>query len=279
MAAVLALMTALMWGVGDFVAGTMTRRLRAVVVVGISQFFGWLCISVWMLATGGWQGAFENTQWVLWAVVASLTGAAGLGLLYAALASGVMGIVSPIAALGVLVPLVVGVVSGEQPTQLQVLGVVAALIGIVLASGPELSGGAPLRPVLLASVAALFLGTSLVGVAKGSESNVTMLLVGMRTTTVIVMVLFALIVRTRGWGVAKADLPVLFVVGFFDVAANLTFAYATTLGLLTIVSVLGSLYPVVTALLARIIHHERLRAVQYAGVVAAFTGIALIAGG
>lgn len=272
-------MTALMWGVGDFMAGTMTRRLRAVVVVGVSQFFGWICISVWMLATSGWQGAFENTQWVVWAVVASLTGAAGLGLLYAALASGVMGIVSPIAALGVLVPLVVGVLSGEQPTQLQVVGVVAALIGIVLASGPELSGGAPLRPVLLAGSAALLLGTSLVGVAKGSQSNVTMLLVGMRTTTVIVMLLFALVVRTRGWGVAKTDLPVLFVVGFFDVAANLTFAYATTLGLLTIVSVLGSLYPVVTALLARFIHHERLRAVQYGGVVAAFAGIALIAGG
>lgn len=278
MAAVLALMTAAMWGVGDFIAGTLTRRVRAMAVVGMSQFFGWVCITMWMLATGGWHGAFDDTGWIIWAIVASITGAAGLGLLYAALASGVMGIVSPIAALGVLVPLVAGIIAGEQPSSMQMLGVGAALIGIVLASGPELSGGAPLRPVLLAAVAAVFLGTSLLGVAKGSESNVTMLLVGMRTTTVVVMLVFALIVRSAT-GVTKRDVPILFAIGFFDVAANLAFGYAATLGLLTVVSVLASLYPVVTALLARFVHHERLRGVQYVGVAAAFAGISLIAGG
>ena len=278
MAAVLALISAAMWGLADFIAGTATRRLKALAVVGASQFFGLLSIAAFAAVTGAFGSALDDTRWVLWAVASSLTGFVGLALLYAALATGVMGIVSPIASLGVMVPLIAGVLAGEKPSAAQGLGVALALVGIVLASGPELTGGAPVRPVALATGAALLLGTSLFALARGSEYNVTMTLVGMRALTVSILLAAALLLRTAG-GVTAADVPVLAVIGFFDVAANLTFGVASTLGLLTIVSVLGSLYPVTTVLLARFVHHERLRAIQYVGVVAALAGVGFISGG
>jgi drug/metabolite transporter (DMT)-like permease len=178
----------------------------------------------------------------------------------------------------VVIPLLAGIVAGEQPGTVQVLGVSVALVGIVLASGPELSGGAPMRPVVLAFISAVLLGTSLLGVARGSESNVTMTMLGMRIVTVTIVIAMALVVRSTG-GVRLGMLPILAVVGFFDVGANVAFGFASTMGLLSIVSVLGSLYPVTTVLLARFVHKERLRPVQLAGVVAALTGVALISGG
>jgi drug/metabolite transporter (DMT)-like permease len=278
MAILLALSSALMWGFADFVGGTVTRRLKALAVVGISQTFGLVVMVVFAAATGAWQTAWIDTGWIPWAVVASLSGFLGLAAFYSALATGTMGIVSPIAALGVVVPLLAGIMAGEQPGSVQVLGVAVALVGIVLASGPELTGGAPARPVILAFVAALLLGTSLLGVARGSDSNVTMTMLGMRVVTVSLLLCFALLARSVG-GAQVRMLPILAVVGFFDVAANLAFGYASTMGLLSIVSILGSLYPVATVLLARFVHKERLRPVQVAGVVAALVGVALISGG
>jgi drug/metabolite transporter (DMT)-like permease len=278
MAILLALSSALMWGLADFLGGTVTRRVKVLAVVGISQTFGLLVMVVVALATRAWDTAWDDTGWMHWAVVASISGFLGLATFYSALATGTMGIVAPIAALGVVIPLLAGVVAGEQPGTVQVLGVSVALVGIVLASGPELSGGAPMRPVALAFTSAVLLGTSLLGVARGSESNVTMTMLGMRIVTVTIVIAMALVVRSTG-GVRLGMLPILAVVGFFDVGANVAFGFASTMGLLSIVSVLGSLYPVTTVLLARFVHKERLRPVQLAGVVAALTGVALISGG
>jgi drug/metabolite transporter (DMT)-like permease len=278
MAILLALSSAVMWGLADFLGGTVTRRVKVLAVVGISQTFGLLVMIVFAGVTRAWDTAWDDTGWMPWAVVASISGFLGLATFYSALATGTMGIVAPIAALGVVIPLLAGIVAGEQPGTVQVIGVSVALVGIVLASGPELTGGAPMRPVILALISAVLLGTSLLGVARGSESNVTMTMLGMRAVTVTLLVFVALAVRSTG-GVRLGMLPILAVVGFFDVGANVAFGFATTLGLLSIVSVLGSLYPVTTVLLARFVHKERLRPVQMAGVVAALTGVALISGG
>jgi drug/metabolite transporter (DMT)-like permease len=278
MAILLALSSAVMWGLADFLGGTTTRRLKVLAVVGISQAFGLLVMVIFAGVTRAWVTAWDDTGWIVWAVVASISGFLGLATFYSALATGTMGIVAPIAALGVVVPLVAGILAGEQPGTIKVIGVGVALVGIVLASGPELSGGAPMRPVILALVSAVLLGTSLLGVARGSESNVTMTMLGMRVLTVSILVVVALSVRSVG-GAQVSMLPILAVVGFFDVGANVAFGYASTLGLLSIVSVLGSLYPVTTVLLARFVHKERLRPVQIAGVAAALMGVALISGG
>jgi drug/metabolite transporter (DMT)-like permease len=203
---------------------------------------------------------------------------AGLTAFYSALAMGTMGIVAPAAALGVLVPLAVGLARGESPEPAQVLGIVFAIGGILLASGPELSDAGGTRPVLLALLAALLFGAMYIAMAGGAQVNAVMTVAGMRVTTLTVIVGLVLVTRSVG-GLGRADVPVITAIGISDGVANLTWVVASTMGLLSITSVLGSLYPVVTAVLAAVLHHERLRPVQYVGVVGAIAGVILISAG
>ncbi len=275
MAALLALLSSVMWGSADYLAGKLSRRRHVLVVLGGTQTVGLIAMVVTATVTGAWAAP---RGYMGWAVLASLSGATGLALYYKALAIGTMGVVSPIAALGVLVPLAVGLASGEQPSTLQVVGIVLALVGVVAASGPEVHGDAGWTPVLLAGGSAVFLGTSLVAIAQGSDSSVIMTMTVMRFTTVSLMALALLALRRRVV-VSRAEVPAFAAVGLMDVGANLAFGLASTVGLLSLVSVFGSLYPVATILLARFIDHERLRRVQQAGVALALLGVAAISAG
>ena len=275
MAALLALLSSVMWGSADYVAGKLSRRRHVLVVLGGTQTVGLIAMLAAATITGAWGAPLD---YIGWAVLASMSGATGLALYYRALAIGTMGVVSPIAALGVLVPLSVGLVGGEQPTTLQLVGIVLALVGVVAASGPEVHGDAGWVPVLLAAGAALFLGTSLVAIAQGSETSVIMTMTVMRITTVSLMAV-ALVALRRGVTVTRSEAPAFVAVGLMDVGANLAFGLASTLGMLSLVSVFGSLYPVATILLARFIDHERLRPIQQVGVVLALCGVAAITAG
>lgn len=279
MAAVLALLSSLLWGSADFLGGSVSRRHRAALVVGVSQAVGLLAV----LVVAGVAGAFgDDTGYVPWAMLSGIAGVVGLVSFYAALAAGTMGVVSPIAALGVVVPVLVGLARGERPGTLQVAGIVVAIAGVVLASGPELSGRAGARPLLLAGVAAVGFGLALLAIAEGSRSSTVMTLVTMRTTSVTLLVAALLVALGRGFPRAelrlgRADLLLVALVGIGDVSANLTFGLASTRGLVSVVAVLGSLYPVVTVLLARVLHGERLGTAQTVGVAGALGGVALIA--
>ncbi len=282
MAALLALLSSLLWGGADFLGGSLSRRHPAVVVVAGSQLAG-LVAALTVATVAGALGA--PTGYLPWAVLAGLAGLIGLTSFYAALAAGTMGVVSPIAALGVVVPVFVGLGSGERPHPLQLVGIVVAVAGVVLASGPELSGRAGARPLLLAGVAAVGFGLALLFIAEGSATSTLMTLVAMRATSVAVLgvVVGALARRRRRtgqpWGTGRRDVGPIVLVGIGDVAANLTFGLASTRGLVSIVAVLGSLYPVVTVLLARVILHERLAVAQTIGVSGALGGVVLIAVG
>jgi len=154
------------------------------------------------------------------------------------------------------------------------------VLGVLLTSGPELrsAGRSAGRPMALAAVAAVGFGTVIVLVAQGSRSSVVMTLVAMRTVTVFLLLTLAG-VRLRRPTVLRADLPVLAVIGAGDVAANACYAVASRTGLLSIVAVLASLYPAVTAMLAHQLLGERLSGVQRLGVLGALGGVALIAAG
>jgi drug/metabolite transporter (DMT)-like permease len=264
-----------MWGGADFLGGLMSRTRRAHAVVAGSQACGLVAVGLVALVTGAWHG---STAWLVWSVLAGLVGAAGLVCFYTALGCGTMGVVSPIAALGAIVPVLLGLAQGENPSAVVVVGLVLALAGVVTASGPELGGGAGARPVLLAAVSGACFGAALVFIERGAQTNAVMTLTGMRVTSVGLFVLAALVLRTAG-GLRPRDLGPLAVVGVADVGANLLFAIATQHGLLSVTAVLGSLYPVVTVLLARFVLHERLRLVQQVGVVAALTGVVLVSAG
>jgi drug/metabolite transporter (DMT)-like permease len=274
-ASALALLSSVLWGTGDFLGGTLSRRLAPAAVVGWSQAAALLAFGVVALVTGAWQAA--PGFWP-WAVAAGVCGPAGLVAFYAALARGTMGVVAPIAALGVVVPVAAGLLAGERPSAVQLVGVVAAVAGAVLASGPELRGGTGRIPVVLAALAGLFFGLTLLLLAGGSRHDALMTLVGMRLTSVVALAVLALAVRSSG-GVRRGDLPALALVGVLDGAANLCYSLAATSGLLSLVAVLSSLYPAVTIVLARVVHGERLAGVQQAGVAAALVGVVLIAAG
>jgi drug/metabolite transporter (DMT)-like permease len=228
-------------------------------------------------------GAFSSpTGYVGWALLAALAGTCGIMAFYEALATGTMGVVAPIAALGVIVPVAVGLGQGDRPNLLQGAGVAVAVIGVVLAGGPELRSteqtrADAARPMLLAVVAAVGFGVVFVALEHGAKTSTVMTLVVMRSASIVLLLGFAALTGWAQLRVGIRDLPVLTVVGGFDVGANATFAFATRHGLLSLVSVLSSLYPAMTVILARAVHSERLRGVQLAGVFAALAGVVLIA--
>jgi drug/metabolite transporter (DMT)-like permease len=274
---VLALASSLLWGAGDFLGGTTSRRLPAVAVVGVSQALALLVFVLVAWMTGEAAAGMPAQGW-LWAMAAGAAGLVGLVAFYAALARGTMGVVAPLAALGVVVPLAVGLLGGERPGAVQLVGATMGVVGGVLASGPEVRGGASRGPVLLALLAGVAFGLTLVFLARGSEDSPLLTLVGMRMTSVSVLVVLAVVARSIG-GVRGRDLPLLATIGLLDGGANLTYAIATTSGLLSLVSVLASLYPAVTVVLARVFHHERMTRVQDVGVVTAVLGVVLVASG
>jgi drug/metabolite transporter (DMT)-like permease len=234
---------------------------------------GLLVMAVVVLATRAWTVGWG--AYVLWAVLASVAGLGGLVMFYTALASGRMGVVSPIAALGVIVPLAVGLFSGEVPTAWQYLGILLAVTGVVLASGPEISGEAGLRPVMLAGAAAVGFGLFYVFVHNGAQESPAMTMFAERVSASLLVLGAMLVSRTKG-DLQRGDAGPVLAIGSFDVLANLAYSFAAGMGLLSIVSVLGSLYPVVTVLLAWAILKEKLSPPQYVGIVVAMSGVVMI---
>ena len=269
---ILALLSSVVWGVSDFLGGTLSKKRKAIAVIGGSQTFGLLFASSLALIFGIWT--WDTTVWFNGAIAGAM-GLLGLVGFYTALATGQMGIVAPISSLSAVVPLTIGLVQGERPSSLQVGGIVVALIGVILASGPELNGKVDSRPVFLALFAALTFGFCVYFMAKGGQENPTVTIVAMRATQVSIVLVIALALTSIG-GLIKKDIPWLATIGASDAGANILFAFAASLGLLSVVAVLGSLYPIVTVLLAWWIHKERLMPVQYVGIAITFTGIALI---
>jgi drug/metabolite transporter (DMT)-like permease len=280
MTAALALCASLLWGTSDFLGGTVARRLDAVAVVAVSQSFALVALLVAAAGTDAWSAPIA---YLGWALAAALVGVLALVSFYAALAAGTMGVVAPVAALGVVAPVVVGVAQGGRPSTLAGAGIAVAVLGVVLASGPDLRAGTPAgrdsrRPLLLALVAAAGFGAVIICVAHGAATSTTMTLLVMRVTSVALLAPLMLTRRART-PVSRGDLPVLAAIGFGDVGANATFAVASTRGLLAVVAVLSSLYPAVTVLLARVVHVERLQRIQLVGVFGALAGVVLIASG
>ncbi len=272
----LALGSALTWGVADFSGGMLSRRLPSAAVVGVSQ----ACSLVALLALLPFMPAPTSSGWIGWAIVAGLAGSGALVCFYRALAFGTVGVVSPISALAVSIPVIAGFAAGEQPRTLQVAGIVAAITGAVLASGPELRGEQHVKQqaIWYALAAAVGFGITMLAIARGSASSPMFTMVGMRSASVAAFGVAAIVLRSVG-GVRPGDLPKLALLGLGDVTANALLGFATTMGLLSITAVLSALYPVVTVGLAAVILHERMKPVQIAGVVLAFVGVGLIAGG
>lgn len=276
MASLLALFSSVLWGTADFLGGNLAKRYKSLAVTGVSQAMGLvvgtalvLLSNSWIAPTLSWNGYF------LPAIGAGIAGFLGLTAFYAGLATGRMGVVSPISSLSAIIPLVYAYINGERPHAIQYFGMVVALAGAFCASGPELVKKLPVKPLLFGLCAALGFGTALTFMAQGSKTSSLLTMTSMRLITVSMCILIAIRYRTIG-GFAMRDLRTLFVLGSADFAANYFLGIATTKGLVSIAMVLGSLFPIVTSLLAFRFLHERLHKVQYLGILLAVGGVALI---
>jgi len=228
--------------------------------------------------------ADELPSWsaVGWAALAGSAGIVALGAFYRALAIGTMSVVAPISATAAAVPVLVGLAEGERPGGLQIAGMAAALAGVILASREPVEEGCPpanRAAIGLALVAAAGFGTFFVGIDRASATaEVPWVIVVQRCCSVSLLLIATLVVRPS-LPRDGASLLVLAAVGLLDLGANGLYALATTHGLLSVVSVLGSLYPAVTVVLARFVLAERIARVQEVGVVLALAGVIAISAG
>lgn len=278
-------------------------------VILLVQGAGVVALAVVLTALApGWPGLGA----LLPAVAAGLGGDIGLVAFYRGLATGTMSLVAPVAATGVVVPVLVGIATGDHPAPLQLVGIAAAGAGVVLASreeGPVAEAGATAaagspdaapagrrreldparRAILLALLAALCFGGYFVGLRFSARHGVLWALMAARLPGVIVLVALAVAVARRRrrrragpiglWPPEPRSVALLAAAGVMDVSANGLYALATRHGLLSVVSVASSLYPLATVVLARLVLRERVRPIQEVGVVAALTGVVLIAAG
>ncbi len=273
MAIVLALASALSWGTGDFIAGRLSRREKVLVVLASTQLIGLLGAVILLVAVrDSWPGWAE-----MWpALIAGAVGPLALGCFYRGLAIGTMSVVAPISATAVVVPVVAGLATGDRPGAAALVGIVLAAVGIVLASREDAPGHASRLSVLLALGAALGFGVFLTALPAASEASVPWALLLARGVSVSMCAAALLAVVKGRRHPQRDDAPAILAIGVLDVGANGLYALASTKGLLSVVSVLGSLYPVTTVILAWLLLHERLARVQQLGVVLAFAGVALL---
>ncbi|MFM9099693.1 MAG: EamA family transporter [Actinomycetota bacterium] len=283
MGSLLALLSSFLWGTADYLAGNLSKKYRALAVTGVSQFFG-LLFGVTVIAIGTQFGSpflkptLEWDGYFVAGVIAGISGFIGLLAFYSGLATGRMGVVSPISSLSVLIPLTVAYVQGERASTLQAVGISVALLGAFLASGPEIKGGLPIKPLVFAVIAAFGFGGALTFIAIGAKIDSMHTMTSMRVASVTVCIVIAILFRTIG-GFSIRVFPLLIFIGVADFLANFFLGVATTKGLVSVALVLGSLFPIVTALLAFKFLHERLHKVQYLGIFFAILGVCLISAG
>jgi drug/metabolite transporter (DMT)-like permease len=280
LAALLALASSLSWGLSDFLGGFQSRRHHVLAVMLLSQGLAFAILVVVGLARAPTEHDDAATAW---AAGCGLLGLLGLTAFYRALAIGTMSIVAPISATGVAIPVLVGLASGERPSTLQAAGILLACCGVVLVSREAPVEDADTRragrtAVGLALLAAIGFGSFFAGVDRAEESaDVAWVLLAARAQ-VLVLLVAALALRPP-LPTAPAALAAIAAIGLFDLFANLLFVLAAGRGLLSVVGVLGSLYPAVTVLLARFVLHERLMRMQNAGILITLTGVVALAAG
>jgi drug/metabolite transporter (DMT)-like permease len=269
----LALGSSLVYGGSDFLGGLKSRSLPLLSVLLISQGSALVPLALVALAIG--EGP-PGGEYLLYGVLAGLAEAVGLAALYRGLAVGAMSLVAPIAATAPVVPVVAAAALGELPGPGQAAGIALAVAGVALLSlqrpGPSQNVGVSVTFGLLTAVG---FGGFLVAMDAASEGGVQWALMLARISSVAAFTAVYLVRRPR-LAVARSDLPVLVLIGVLIVAADAMFAVASTKGLLSVVAVLSSLYPVVTMALARIYLQERLMRVQQLGVVATLCGAVTI---
>ena len=273
-AAALALAAAVSWGVGDFLGGLKSRTLRPIAILIVAQPIGGALLGIWVAIRGDGPPGAE----VFWASLAAIFGTIGLIAFYRGMAAGALSIVAPIAGAGAAIPVVWGLARGDNPTGYQELGFVVAIVGVVLASLERRPEAARLAAgVGWAAIAMVAFGAYYVPMHAASQGDFLWAAFVFRLSSTALVATAWLALRPPS--ARRADLPTLAAIGILDTGGLVFFAAASENGLVSVVSILASLYPVVTVMLARAVLHERVHRSQELGIALALSGIVLISAG
>ncbi|MGZ4352702.1 MAG: EamA family transporter [Gaiellaceae bacterium] len=270
-----ALCSSLSWGAADFIAGFKSRALGALAVLLPAQLAGLVLAAAIVAGRGrGWPG-----DGVLWAIPSAFAGTFGLVAFLRGMAVGSMSVVAPIAGTSAVIPVVFGVATGDRLGAVTATGIGAAIAGVVLASHEREEGRAVVAAgASWALLAALGWGLYFPPLHEAAQVDPYWAVLVFRCTSVALTACAVLAARTSL--PHRRHLPALAAAGLLDVGGNLLFALASAEhGLVSVVSVLSSLYPIVTVALASLLLRERPAPWQWVGVGLTFAGIGLIAAG
>jgi drug/metabolite transporter (DMT)-like permease len=273
-AALFALAASGLWGLGDFLGGVKSRVLPALVVLAVSQPAGLLALAVAAAVRG--QGPPGPA--VAWACPAAVFGTVGLAAFYRGMAAGAISVVAPVAGTAAAIPIVYGLATGDRTSALQQVGFVCAILGVVLTSWERSTGRRLAAGTGFALVAMLGFGFYFVLLHRASGEDFLWPALLFRVTSMSI-VWTAVILLRPPLRTGRGHLRVLTVIGLLDAGGNTLFAAASQRGVVSVVSVLASLYPIVTVMLARASLQERVHRSQEAGIVLALAGIVLVSTG
>ncbi|GIG56428.1 hypothetical protein Lfu02_08000 [Longispora fulva] len=276
-AAVLALTASGLWGSSYFLGGSISRQMPALTVLFIAQPLILVGTCVIVVA----RGLTPHLGAAAWGVVAGVAAVAAMITMYRALAGAAMGVVAPIGASAAVLPVLVGIATGERPQPVQLLGVGAALAGVALvARAPGAHGRTPRPAMIMALASAACVGVVYTAVPLGAQQDATTTLIVQRITMTALIAAIVLASRHQVT-VGPGSLGRIALIAGTEISANLTYTLAATQpgAMLSVVSALASLSPVVTALIARQVLTERLSRWQLAGVGVTILGVAAAAAG
>lgn len=263
------------WGISDFIGGLKSRQLPILTVLLFSNIFGLAVISTIVCFRG--QG-LPNNPILSWAVFGGMIAMISMFLLYRGLAIGPMSIVAPISAMGVILPVIRGIWLGEFLTGFQIFGIFLAILGVVLAArkkDPNTKAKIASGGVGFAIAAAMVIGIFFIVMDKASEVDPYWAALLMKMSYSIFLIPILLIARPS-LNIARSHFCGVMAAGTIDSLATFAFTLATSLGMLSLVSVVSSLYPAVTVVLSAFLLKERPRNVQIAGIIFALIGIVFI---
>lgn len=273
---VLALGAAVTYGAADFLGGLAARRTSTVAVVFVSQLSGLVALVVGLPLL---PAATPAPADLAWGGAAGLVVAAGIGLLYRALAVGRMTVVAPTTAVcAVAIPVLAAMLLGERPPSRALLGIALAVVAIVLVSRSP-ARGVPAGPsgIGLALASGVGIGLFLLFLSRAApDAGLWPLLVARSTTLAVFGV--AAVAGRRSLRMAAPVAGLAIAAGVLDMAANALYLLAAYRGPLSVVATLSSLYPATTVLLALVLLAERLSGWQTAGLGCALAAVLLIVG-
>jgi drug/metabolite transporter (DMT)-like permease len=248
-----------------------SRRGPLLGIVIVTQFVG---AGLTFLVAGGRAEVLPQPWEVGWALVAGVCGGLGIMCLYQGLASGRMGVVAPISGvLAAAIPVALGIALQGTPSIVRLAGIGLAFVAVVLVS--RAGTGPDRRDVLLGVAAGLGIAMFNVAVSRFQAGHVFAPLTLVRTAEGLLFVLIVVIGR-RPWRLSRSILPLAILVGTLDMGGNAFYILAAQSGRLDVATILSSMYPVTTVVLAAVILRERIAGWHLAGVVLAILAIILV---